>query len=273
MDTICHIEVQVPSAGTLMLDLLVAHGDALSADVLCRSGALFGLSDTSIRVALTRLVTTGKVVRPRRGFYAIDRAAGRLPQVVEDWQGRQERAGVWRHHWLAIEDAGVARADKTAWRRHGLARSLRGFAPLRPTLHVRPDNLRGGLAAERAQLAALGLSSQALVFRLAGLDGSGHAEAAALWDVRRLAHDHRRLRTALQCSARALGRQKPEQALRESLLLGRTVIGHLLRDPVLPPELMSPATREALVRETGAYQVRALRLWRRWFAAAPGGAD
>lgn len=34
MDTICHIDVQAPTAPALMLDLLVAHGGTLSAATL-----------------------------------------------------------------------------------------------------------------------------------------------------------------------------------------------------------------------------------------------
>jgi phenylacetic acid degradation operon negative regulatory protein len=60
----------------------------------------------------------------------------------------------------------------------------------------------------------------------------------------------------------------PGAAARESLLLGRAVIGHLLRDPVLPTELMSPEPRIALVAAMKSYQTEARRLWRQWLAAA-----
>jgi phenylacetic acid degradation operon negative regulatory protein len=59
--------------------------------------------------------------------------------------------------------------------------ALRGFAALQPALHIRPNNLRGGLAAERTHLAALGLSPHALVFRLADLDEARQAAAGDFW--------------------------------------------------------------------------------------------
>lgn len=224
------------------------------------------ISDAAMRVALTRLVASGKLTRPERGTYAIDREAGALARTVNDWKQKHLHTQPWRGDWLAVHDADVQRSDKSGWRRHSLAMALRGFAPLRSSLLVRPNNLAGGLVAERHSLLALGLSSRAMVFCLTDLEPSRQADARALWDTGRLGEDHRRLRMALCRSQRLLPKQKLESALRESLVLGRTVIAYLLRDPVLPPELMGPGSRVALVEAMSAYQIEALRLWRRWFS-------
>lgn len=107
------------------------------------------MSETSIRVAPTRLVAAGKVSRPSRGFHAIDRTAVALLRGVDDWQHRRVRSKPWAGDWLAVHDAVVLRSDRTVWRHHSPALALRGFAPLRPSLLVRPDHLEGGLDAER----------------------------------------------------------------------------------------------------------------------------
>ena len=264
MDKICNVPVAIPSAPDLILDLLVAHRGALSAQLLCRAGALMSIGESTLRVALTRLASDGKIERSERGSYALNRAGPALSRTVDGWRQHGAQALAWRNDWLAVHDAGVPRADKTAWRHHGLALSLRGFAPLQPGLHIRPDNLRGGLAAERDQLKGLGLSSSALLFRLADLDEATQTAARKLWNVRALAADYQRLQTGLERSEKRLGKQPLEAAVRESLLLGRAVIAHLIRDPLLPAELMSSAPRVALLAVTRRYQDKARKLWREW---------
>jgi phenylacetic acid degradation operon negative regulatory protein len=266
MDKICNVPVSVPSAPELILDLLVADGGTLSSQALCRAGALMGIGESTLRVGLTRLAAEGKIARGERGSYMLDREGTALARAVDDWRHKQAQAVAWQGDWLAVHDAGVARADKTAWRHHSLALSLRGFAVLRPGLHIRPDNLEGGLAAERAQLEALGLSPAALVFRLADLDEAAQAAARKLWNVRALEAECRRLQTGLERSEKRLRTQPLEVAVRESLLLGRAVIAHLIRDPLLPAELMSAAPRAALLAATRRYQDKALQLWRKWLA-------
>lgn len=266
MDKVCNVPVAFPSAPDLILDLLVADGGTLSAQSLCRAGALMGIGESTLRVGLTRLAAEGKIARGERGNYSLDRRGAALSRAVDDWRHKQAQAVAWRGDWLAVHDAGVSRTDKTAWRHHGLALSLRGFAALRPGLHIRPDNLAGGLEAERAQLAALGLAPNALVFRLADLDDAAQAAARKLWNVRTLEADYRRLQTGLERSEKRLRTQKLETATRESLLLGRAVIAHLIRDPMLPAELMSPRPRTALLAATRRYQDKALVLWRKWLA-------
>lgn len=266
MDTICNIEVASPTAPDLILDLLVAHGGALPAQALCRAGSLMGVGASAIRVGLTRLAGQGKITRGARGSYRLNRSGPALARDVDHWEQKGSQTVAWRGHWLAVQDAGVLRSDKTAWRRHSLALELRGLAAFRPGLQVRPDNLRGGVAAVRAQLLELGLSPQALVFRLDGLDPARQEEACRLWDVDALEAEYRRLHQALERSGRRLQNSKPDAAVRESLLLGRAVIHQLIRDPLLPPELMPGQTRLALAQAMKNYQRAALSLWRAWMA-------
>lgn len=266
MDKVCNVPVAIPSAPELILDLLVADGGTLSSQALCRAGELMGIGESTLRVGLTRLAAEGKIARGERGSYALNRDGPALSRAVDDWRHKQAQTVAWHGDWLAVHDAGVPRADKTAWRHHALALSLRGFAALRPGLHIRPDNLAGGLQGERVQLAALGLSPSALVFRLADLDDAAQAAARKLWNVRVLAADCRRLQAGLERSEKRLRTQRLEVAMRESLLLGRAVIAHLIRDPLLPAELMSPAPRAELLAATRRYQDKALVLWRKWLA-------
>ena len=265
MDPSCNILVAAPTAPDLILDLLIAHSGTLPVQVLCRAGDLIGMGQSAIRVALTRLVSQGKITRSARGSYVLDRSSGpALSSDVDDWRHKGSEAVTWRGHWLAVHDAGVLRSDKTGWRHHILALELRGLAAFQPGLQLRPDNLKGGVEAVRTQLQALGLSPHALVFRLDGLDPARQAEACGLWNVARLQTQYCSWQQALESSARRLPEIELEKAVRESLLLGRAVISRLIRDPLLPPELMRPEARLALVQTMKDYQRQALTLWQTW---------
>jgi phenylacetic acid degradation operon negative regulatory protein len=264
MDTTCNIERRSLRAPEVILDLLMANGAALSSQVLCRAGAVMHISETAIRVALTRLCEQGKLRQPARGVYAISPASRPLFRDVDAWRRKEGSMVAWNGDWVAVHDTLVQRSDKTAWRHHCLALALRGFAEFEPGLHLRPDNLEGGIGELRCALAGLGLSPDAMVFRLTGLDEARHARACGLWKVDALAGQYRALAGALDVHTEVLRQDGVGDTLRESLLLGREAIGLLVRDPLLPPELMPQEARQTLMAAAARYQDAARRLWREW---------
>jgi phenylacetic acid degradation operon negative regulatory protein len=145
---------------------------------------------------------------------------------------------------------------------------LRGFAELKPGLHVRPDNFRGGVRCVREQLAALGLSPAAIVFRMTELDDAALAHAAGLWKAESLIREYASLTAVLDARLLALHQEGREEVLKNSLLLGRQVIALVIRDPLLPLEIMSQQPRRALVQAVLRYQDEARRLWRDFLAEA-----
>lgn len=255
------------TAQDLVLNLLLGHGGSLSVQALCRAGALFGIRAGTIRVGLTRLLRQGKITSTGRASYAFAPGASALSRRLEDWSRHFDRPRAWNGQWIGIHDAAVARSDKVVWRRHTLAMSLRGFASLAPRLHVRPDNLAGGVAGARDELRALGLAPQAIVFGIEALDPQQHARACRLWDRAGMLRGYRALRASLASHARALRRLPPDEAARDSLLVGRAAIAQFLRDPLLPPELAPVAAREELVAAIRDYQRTARRIWMAWLAA------
>jgi phenylacetic acid degradation operon negative regulatory protein len=264
MTTICNIERRIPKAPELILDLLMANGAPLSSHALCRAGIIMDINEATVRVALNRLCEQGKLGQPARGVYAISAAPRPLFRAVDTWRSKERSMIDWNGDWVAVHDTLVQRSDKTAWRRHCLALALRGFAQFEPGLQLRPDNLEGGIAALRARLAELGLSPQATLFRLTGLDQAGQARAEELWKVDALVRQYGAMAAALDAHAQVLRREDTTDALRESLLLGRAAIALLVRDPLLPPELMAPQARQALMAAATAYQDEARQRWRNW---------
>ncbi|WP_034387976.1 hypothetical protein [Comamonas composti] len=268
MDKSCNVVAPRPSAPDLMLDLLVARGGALPARSLLRAGQLLGLGENTVRVSLSRLLAQGKIDRVGRGSYQALARDSALFQTVDAWRLRESRRLAWQGCWLSVHDAAVMRSDKTQWRRHQLALGLRGFASLQQGLLVRPDNLQGSLEQQRTELLALGLSPKALVFQAADFDEATEQCARSLWNTRSLLSAHRHWLAMLKASHERLS-GVPQviplaSAVRESLLLGRQVIAHLLRDPLLPEELMPSEVRQQLHQSMQSYQRQALRLWLQW---------
>lgn len=258
-----------PTAPALVMDLLVAHGGALPVAALCRAGTLFGMDGRVIRVALSRLLAQAKVQRTDRGCYSVQHGQKALTDAVDGWWQRALHCRPWQGHWVAVVDGDVGRHEKTPWRHHALALQLRGFATLAPGLQLRPDNLAGGVDAERARLQQLGLSPRALVMGMHTLDAGTQKRARTLWHDQSLPQRYRALATQLQRSARQLPRRSLAQGTHESLLLGRTVIAHLLRDPLLPPELMDARPRERLQESMRVYQEQARAICRAYLADPP----
>jgi phenylacetic acid degradation operon negative regulatory protein len=254
----------LPSAPVLILDLLSAHGKPLSVQALCRSGALLGIAESAIRVGLTRLAREHKIVRSGRGMYAYQRDA--LGQVLDDWQSQDRRTIDWNGHWIAVYGANVPRGEKTIWRHHSLALALRGFVEFQAGLHIRPDNLSAGMEDFHAELLSLGLSPDALVYRMVDLGPQQQLAACALWDTRSREAEYRRWIARLEKSRQALRGMQQEQALRESLLQGRAAIAFLIRDPLLPPQLMPSAPRQGLVDVVIQYKKTGHKLWQAWIA-------
>ncbi|MBV8123944.1 MAG: PaaX family transcriptional regulator, partial [Paucibacter sp.] len=261
MDTICNIEIALPRAPELVLDLLAAQGGPLSAQALCRAGALMDISETAIRVALTRLRADQKIDRAERGEYVLNPAGLSLDQAVRAWRSEPGDEVEWTGQWIAVHDGAIARADKTLWRHHQLALRLRGFSALAPDLHIRPDNRAGSVSSEWRALQALGLASKAMVFRLADLDPTSDRRARGLWHAPQLLKGYRALSEALKAHQAAWPRLAVPRALRESLLLGRSAIQHLVRDPMLPEAFVASAPRRELARLTRHYTQQAHALW------------
>ncbi|MDW3686522.1 PaaX family transcriptional regulator C-terminal domain-containing protein [Cupriavidus sp. CV2] len=256
------IEIREPSATDLVLDLLFGHPErTLPVQALARGAEVMGIGTPSVRVALTRLQRQGRIVKTERGCYAVLPEGNPVYDEVEHWFEKESRLGHWAGDWLVVQDAAVARSEKTAWRHHARALSLSGFRVLAAGINVRPDNLAGGAPAMRAALSRLGMASASLLFVGREFDADAAARMARLWDVPALQSAYRRALAQLERSQAKLARMAPDAAAREAMLVGRAIIRAIVRDPLLPEAIMDPAPRRALIEATRAYQLQARGLW------------
>ncbi|MGO4325756.1 PaaX family transcriptional regulator [Cupriavidus sp. 2TAF22] len=256
------IEIREPSATDLVLDLLFGHPErTLPVHALARGAEVMGIGTPSVRVALTRLQHQGRIVKTERGCYAVLPEGNPVYDEVENWFEKESRLEQWNGGWLVVQDAAVARAEKTAWRHHARALALCGFRSLAAAINVRPDNLAGGAPAMRAALGRLGMASASLLFVGREFDEDATARMLQLWDVPALQAAYRRALAQLERSRAKLARMEPDASARESMLVGRAIIRAIVRDPLLPEAIMDPAPRRDLIEATRAYQLHARALW------------
>jgi len=224
---------------------------------LVAAGALFKLDENNVRVALARLVAAGLVERDERGRYRAGSRAGAIGRQIAGWRRLVERLRPWYGGWVAVlGDTGRATAGRSA-----RARRFFAFRELVPGVHVRPDNLAGGVTAVREQLYALGLPGGVIVSRLEALDEQTATRARGLWDVRGLRASYRRARTTLAASARRLSRLAAADAMVESFVVGGGVIREIVLDPLLPEPLVPAAERAAVIAAMREYDRLGRACW------------
>ena len=194
--------------------LLGAHPAWASASELVTLTSDFGIREPTLRVALTRMVGAGDLVRSADGYRLSDRLLARqlrqddaLNPGVHDWNGA----------WTTLVITSVGIDAKT---RAGLRTTLRHnrFGELREGVWMRPANLDAELP--------VGVLERVRVLQAHDDDPAGLA--GSLWDLPGWASTGRRLLDDMSGAA-----DVPIQ-----FVAAAGMVRHLLADPVLPVELL-----------------------------------
>ena len=254
-----------PTARSFILDLLsTLRGGTMPVSALVEAAALFGIAGNSVRVALTRLTASGQVERDSRGRYRMGAAARPVVRWATSWREIERRIRRWDGAWIGVLEG--QRAGRGERRHRERALRFLGFRPLTPRLAVRPDNLRGGSAALRDELGALGLPPGDLVVQLRDLDAHSEARARAIWDGTRLRGEHRALASEIERDIDAVQRLPVEQAMVRSFLLGGRAIRQLVLDPLLPDDIVPGDQRRELLAAMRRYDPLGRELWASFLA-------
>ncbi|MCX6466441.1 MAG: PaaX domain-containing protein, C- domain protein [Pseudonocardiales bacterium] len=194
--------------------LLGTHPPELPVAALVRVAAVFGVRETALRAALSRMVAAGDLDRTARGYRLAERLR-RRQQRQDDALAPRTRA--WDGGWEIVVVTAVGRgaADRAALRARLTALRL---AELREGVWLRPDQL----VRELPDLPARRFVSRP--------DDDPVALARSLWDLDGRAATGRDLLRAQQ------GAGDPA----ERFTVAAAVVRHLLADPVLPPALLPP---------------------------------
>jgi phenylacetic acid degradation operon negative regulatory protein len=133
------------NAKHLILDLLLAFDEALSAKDAIAACRLFGISENSVRVALARLSAEGLIEAAERATYRLSPTALELAGDIATWRTAEQRVRTWHGDYIAVFSAGLGRTDRTALRKRERALQLLGFRELHKGLHIRPDNIEDSI--------------------------------------------------------------------------------------------------------------------------------
>lgn len=262
----CNWRVSSPSAKGLILELLsAASGEPLPVRLAVAACALFDVSENNVRVALVRLSSSGLIEAADRGSYRLSEKAAELAREVAGWRTALERVRAWDGGYVAVHTGALGRTDRGALARRSRALGLLGFDELDRGLHVRPDNLAGGVEGVRARLHALGLEREGVVFKATELGPELEGRARALWDGRALTAAYKRTRVRLERWMERAPELDPDSAARESFLLGGDAIRQIVYDPLLPAPFVDVEERRAFVDAMKRMDREGRRIWRRFF--------
>jgi phenylacetic acid degradation operon negative regulatory protein len=194
--------------------LLGAHPAWASASELIRLTADFGIKETTLRVALTRMVSAGDLIRSADGYRLSDRLLAR--QRRQD-DAMRPRVRAWHKDWTMLIVTSVGNDARTRATLRTMMHHKR-FGELREGVWMRPDNLDLELDPEVA----------ARVRVLKARDDAPVELAGQLWDLPAWAETGHRLIDEIARATDVPGR----------FVVAAAMVRHLLTDPVLPAELL-----------------------------------
>ncbi len=249
----------------LILNLLLSiSGEALTARDAVASCALFGVRENSARVALARLLAAGLIEAAGRGAYRLGPNAAEFAAEVATWRRAEQRVCEWKGAWIAVHVGGLGRIDRVALRSRERALGMLGLGEFDRGLHLRPDNLVGGVAAVRERLLHLGIERDAVVFVAKDFDPANEQRARALWDGKALTRRYRKTSRRLEDWLARADALPTETAARESFLLGNEAIRELVFDPLLPAPLVDVEARRAFVDAVLRFDTAGHAIWNRF---------
>ncbi|MGI8663836.1 MAG: PaaX family transcriptional regulator C-terminal domain-containing protein [Acidimicrobiales bacterium] len=246
---------RLTARSVLASTLLGTTPPRLPALVLVRAAELFGITEGTARVALSRMVAAGEL-EADDGWYAL-LGARLLARQSRQAAGRAWHIaprGAWRGRWhVAVVVAERRSAADRAELRDELRRARLG--ELREGVWARPDNLE----VEWPAVA----SEHCTVLRADGVEKS---VASGLWDLTSWATRARELRASMRHLVGPLERGDTEP-LAEGFVVSADVLRLLQADPLLPPELLPRRwPGDALRSDYDRFDLAYRAVLRAWFA-------
>ncbi len=220
--------------------LLGAHPAWASASELISLTTDFGIKETTLRVALTRMVSAGDLIRSADGYRLSDRLLVRQRRQDE---AMRPRTRSWHGDWLVLIVTAVG-ADARA--RAALRTTMhdKRFGELREGVWMRPDNLEPDLDPDVADRVRV----------LRARDQAPAQLAGELWDLPGWSETGHRLLAAMAAAADIPAR----------FVAAAAMVRHLLTDPMLPAELLPadwPGTRLRDTYHDFATELAQRRVW------------
>lgn len=255
-----------PTPRLLLLRLLtVADEETLTVAEAVRAGALFDMTENSVRVTMARLTQAGLVEAVDAAIYRLGAKGQKLGADVAAWSTVDQRVTEWDSTWIAVTTGGLPRSDRKVLRARARALSLLGFRELDTGLYLRPNNLSGGVDNARARLLDLGLGEEAAVFKASVFDSVRQEKALSLWSDMQLEASYKEISQRLNDWLATKDKLPREAALRDVYLLGDAGIRSVIFDPLLPAPLVNETERQQFFATVRRFNNEGRRLWYAFF--------
>ncbi|MDH6197928.1 phenylacetic acid degradation operon negative regulatory protein [Mycobacterium frederiksbergense] len=205
--------------------LLGAHPAWASAAELIRLTADFDIKESTLRVALTRMVSAGDLVRSEDGYRLSDRLLARQRRQDDAIDPRLRECD---GQWLALVITSVGTDARTRAALRNTLQQCR-FGELREGVWMRPDNLDQALPPE--------VTGRVRLLHVRDQDPAGLA--ATLWDLPGWRRTGEQLLAEMSSATDVPGR----------FAAAAGIVRHLLVDPVLPDNLLPASWPGAQLRK------------------------
>lgn len=250
-------QLQSTSADKQVVELLSATKgfqepkiEQLSAKQLIAVGQELGLSEPSVRMALSRQTKAGKLVR-NDGLYSIAKQQNpySLPRF---WLQSSKRTHEWQKDWLLIHSLS-GKPDTTTSRRLGKCAQMLGLMLIPSLGYIRPNNL-DDLAQEVVyHFNQVAPNSQWLSAYLLDVDDTTLNYWEQLWPTDELNRSYNQAVAFIQQEQQILCSLSPRCVLNRSFACGRLLVELLSNDPWLPGLWVDETKRQELIEHTLAY--------------------
>ncbi len=253
-----------PTAKKLILGLLLASdGRPLSVREAISACTLFSITENNVRVSLARMSAEGLIKSQGRGAYGLGPASRITASQAAQWHDAETLLCDWNGGYICVHSAALGRSDRKAMRQRERALEMLGLRELGRGLHLRPDNLVGGVDALRGRLLKLGLEAEAMVFRATQFDSDHMPDLENLWSVKALNAIYREEHRRLEDWMARCGELEADVAARESYLIGGAAIRQLVFDPWLPEPMIDAKARHAFVETVKRFDETGKAIWSR----------
>ena len=247
---------------TIILDVLrLTRGGYCQSAKLIAVGELFDFKASTMRVALTRLLTTGKIEADGSSAYRMSSNTDLVSDYIEQWKLGDLRRREWqKDDWLMVllpsnPDRAIRTLSQTTLQ-------FFGFRKARNKVWVRPNNLLPALNELRTLYRLVGLEQEALLFKAADIPyPEQFIWESTLWNTEDLQFTYEQQLVKLTKSKTRFNNLEIKDALRESFIIGGETINLLVKDPLLPDEMFCTPKREELRHAMCDYDACAHKIW------------
>lgn len=258
-------QLQATSADKQVLELLSAtqgflndNLKQLSAKQLICVGEELGLSEASVRMALSRQTKAGKLARIN-GLYGISKQQKpfSLPRF---WLKTSKRSMNWQDQWLLFS-AAQGKLDTTTARRLGKRANLLGLRHIPNLGYMRPANLQDLAAEVRFHFESVAPKIRWTSATLVDLDKQSKLSWPQMWPVDALNEFYSSALEFIEYEFNLIDELDARRVMNRSFACGRLIVENLAVDPWLPAQWVDGRARNELLDRTLDYYQKIMPIW------------